>query len=130
MEYQDETFSQEYDALTNSPDLQGSAGGEDISGERAVFSAFAEALLPILSNLEVDLAVRYDNYSDFGDTSNPKLGIAYRPFDSVLLRGGYADQLDKALPNAETVFVDEATHFLPQERPDDVAHLIGKFLSD
>ncbi|MCH7580886.1 MAG: alpha/beta hydrolase, partial [Chloroflexi bacterium] len=33
-------------------------------------------------------------------------------------------------PNAETVLVDGTTHFLPQERPDEVARLIEQFLSD
>ncbi len=49
--------------------------------------------------------------------------------ESHLIARGYADQLDEALPNAETVFVDGTTHFLPQERPDEVARLIEQFLS-
>ena len=41
-----------------------------------------------------------------------------------------AEQLEEALPQARTVIVPGATHFLPQERPDEVARLIEEFLSD
>ena len=50
--------------------------------------------------------------------------------ESHLITRGLADQVDEALPNAETVLVDGTTHFLPQERPDEVARLIEQFLSD
>ncbi len=50
--------------------------------------------------------------------------------ESHLIARGYAEQLDEALPNAKTIFVDGATHFLPQERPDDIARLMEQFLSD
>ncbi len=49
---------------------------------------------------------------------------------SHLITRGYADQLDEARPNVETVIVDDSTHFLPQERPDEVARLMQQFLSD
>jgi pimeloyl-ACP methyl ester carboxylesterase len=42
----------------------------------------------------------------------------------------YARLVEKALPNARTVVVPEATHFLPQERPDEVARAIEEFLAD
>jgi pimeloyl-ACP methyl ester carboxylesterase len=50
--------------------------------------------------------------------------------DSHLISRGLADQVDEALPNAETVLVDGTTHFLPQERPDEIARLMERFLSD
>ncbi len=50
--------------------------------------------------------------------------------ESHLITRGYADQLDEALPNVVTVLVDGTTHFLPQERPAEVARLIQQFLSD
>lgn len=89
VEYQDFSFKSDFDAISNAGNIDGSAGGADVSGARTVFSAYGEALIPILSNLEVDLAVRYDTYNDFGDTVNPKVGIAWRPMDNLLLRGTY-----------------------------------------
>lgn len=43
---------------------------------------------------------------------------------------GLAEQLDEALPRSRTVVVPGATHFLPQERPDEVADLVQEFLAD
>ncbi|HEY5723938.1 MAG TPA: TonB-dependent receptor [Allosphingosinicella sp.] len=56
---------------------------------RTVKAAYAEILLPILDNLDVTGAVRIDDYSGFGSTTNPKLSIKYRPFKPILLRGSY-----------------------------------------
>jgi outer membrane receptor protein involved in Fe transport len=63
--------------------------------ERTVESAFAELSVPIIGNaddlravprLELSLAGRYESYSDFGTTSNPKIGLRWAPSDSVKLR--------------------------------------------
>ena len=51
----------------------------DTSGSRKVYAAFVELNMPVLKNLEINLAGRYDKYSDFGDTFNPKIGIRYQP---------------------------------------------------
>lgn len=63
---------------------------------RDVASAFAEVLVPIfgdangmpgLRRLDLSASVRYDHYSDVGDTTNPKLGVTYEPFDGFSIRG-------------------------------------------
>lgn len=50
--------------------------------------------------------------------------------NSHLVTRGLSGHLDQELPNGRTVLVDDAGHLLPQERPDEVARLIGEFLSD
>jgi len=71
-------------------------GGNDFSatsGDRRVEEAWGELLLPFFSDgrgghrLDLELALRLSHYSDFGDTSNTKLALRYRPLESVLLRG-------------------------------------------
>jgi len=68
------------------------------SAGRTVNAVFAEAALPIfgtpnalpgLQRLELSLAGRYDHYSDFGSTKNPKYGIVWSPIQDVSLRGSY-----------------------------------------
>lgn len=63
---------------------------------RDVASAFAEALVPIfgsdnsmpgLQRLDLTASVRYDHYSDVGDTTNPKLGFTYEPLHGLSIRG-------------------------------------------
>lgn len=57
---------------------------------RQVRSAFLELQIPLAETVEVSAAVRHDDYSDFGGTTNPKLGIAWAPLDGVRVRGTYS----------------------------------------
>ena len=45
---------------------------------------------PILKNLELTAAVRFDDYSDVGNTTNPKVGIKWTVVPQLVLRGTYA----------------------------------------
>ena len=56
-------------------------------GSYTVDELFLEFRVPALESLEVDLGFRYSDYDSFGDTSNWKLGVQYRPIDDLLLRG-------------------------------------------
>jgi iron complex outermembrane recepter protein len=69
-------------------------------GNRRVDDAFAEVGIPVfgkdfhppmLHKLEITAAGRWDHYTDFGDTENPKIGFRYQPFEneSVTFRGSY-----------------------------------------
>lgn len=58
----------------------------NFSGSRSVHSGFMELSAYPLQNLEVQLAHRFDHYSDVGNTYNPKLALAYTPIKEVLLR--------------------------------------------
>jgi iron complex outermembrane receptor protein len=61
----------------------------DTKGDRNVSALYAEFGIPLMKNLDLTLAARYDNYSDFGTTINPKLGLRYQPMKQLLLRGSY-----------------------------------------
>jgi iron complex outermembrane receptor protein len=65
---------------------------------REVKSTFAEVFVPLVSeaqgvpmmqSLDLSAAIRYDSYSDAGDTTNPKVGLTWRPNDEVLLRASW-----------------------------------------
>jgi len=58
----------------------------EVHGERKVTAAYAEAIVPLASNLELSAAARADHYSDFGDAFSPKLGLRWQPFDFLVLR--------------------------------------------
>ncbi|MGJ4728572.1 TonB-dependent receptor domain-containing protein [Luteimonas sp. SDU101] len=57
---------------------------------RDVRAVFAEFYLPILDSLEVTAAGRYDDYGDFGSTSNPRLSFKWQPVDWLAFRGAYS----------------------------------------
>ncbi|WP_066793858.1 TonB-dependent receptor domain-containing protein [Sphingomonas soli] len=56
---------------------------------RDVKAAYAELLVPIFPWFEVSGAVRVDDYSGFGTTTNPKVTAKFRPFDWIMFRGSY-----------------------------------------
>lgn len=59
-------------------------------GSRSVFAAFGELNIPITKALDVTAAIRYDKYSDFGNTTNPKVSFRFQPSQQVLFRGSYS----------------------------------------
>jgi len=59
-------------------------------GNRNIYSAFGELGMPVLTSLEVDLSGRFDHYSDFGNTFNPKVGAKWTPIPQIALRGTYS----------------------------------------
>jgi outer membrane receptor protein involved in Fe transport len=71
---------------------------DDLDGHasRSVTYGFAEAVVPLVSpsddrawleRLSLDLAGRIENYSDFGVTANPRVGLTWQPASEVHLRG-------------------------------------------
>lgn len=67
-----------------------SSGSEDskpTAGSRNVYAFYGEAILPVIKALEIQTAVRYDHYSDFGDTINPKAAFKFTPVEQVMFRG-------------------------------------------
>jgi iron complex outermembrane receptor protein len=65
---------------------------------RTVKSAFGELLVPIvgeknnitgIDEVTFSAAGRYDHYSDFGGTFNPKLSLSYKPLSWWTLRGNW-----------------------------------------
>ena len=89
-EHRKEELSDRPDALVASGDIVG-LGSTAASGDRKVTSFFAEVSVPILRTLEAQLAARYDKYSDYGNTTKPKVGLKWTPVKSFALRGTYAE---------------------------------------
>lgn len=57
---------------------------------RDVKAAYAEVLIPLLDMLEVTAAARYDDYSGFGGTFNPKVSAKFQPAEWLMFRGSYS----------------------------------------
>lgn len=58
-------------------------------GQREVRALFAELALPIVRGLDAQLALRLDDYSDFGSTTNPKVALRWQPQPQWLFRGSW-----------------------------------------
>lgn len=58
-----------------------------MSYSRDSYSAFGELALPVTDFLDLSASIRYDEYSDFGDTTNPSLGFNLHPVDGLSIYG-------------------------------------------
>ncbi len=56
---------------------------------RTVTASFVELGVPLTPALSLTAAARYDHYSDFGGTTNPKLAVRWQPASTLLLRGSW-----------------------------------------
>ena len=57
-----------------------------VDGERDVAAVYAEFNVPIVQGLELQLAGRGDDYSDFGSAFSPKVGLRWQALDTLLVR--------------------------------------------
>jgi iron complex outermembrane receptor protein len=62
---------------------------QDSNGSRSWWGMFVEFNFPILKDLDLNIAGRYDDYSDSGSTFNPKVSMRWNPIKEVLIRGSY-----------------------------------------
>jgi iron complex outermembrane receptor protein len=85
-----ETLTQNYNEFLFTGDVTGYGGNNrNIDHSRTAWAVFGELNIPIIKNMEGNIAVRYDHYSDFGSTTNPKVSLRYQPVPQVLLRGSW-----------------------------------------
>ncbi|KAA3640249.1 MAG: TonB-dependent receptor, partial [Proteobacteria bacterium] len=87
-EYREEKYADRYDPQSEAGQIGGSAGNS-AAGNRDVTSLFFETLMPVTDNVELSLAGRYDDYSDFGDNFAPKLSVRWQPLDNLTVRGSF-----------------------------------------
>jgi iron complex outermembrane receptor protein len=69
--------------------------------------------LPFVHALSVNMSGRIDSYSDFGNTSNYKLGFTYEPFAALTIRGTRGTSFD-APSLADTSAPDTRFTYTPQ----------------
>lgn len=116
LEYREESFSDDRDPRLDGTidylsyegssfpfvsDVANSSPTGDNSGERDVTSAFIEFAVPVLDSLDVQLALRYEDFSDVGDTTVGKFAFGWRPVDQFMLRGSWSEAF--RAPNLVTI---------------------------
>ena len=93
-DYEGDTYPYVSDVVNSSPT-------PDSSGEREVVSIFAELQIPVFENFDMQAAIRYEDFSDVGDTTVGKVAFGYRPIESLLLRGSWSEAF--RAPNLVTI---------------------------
>jgi iron complex outermembrane recepter protein len=83
-----ETFTYGPATAIQTGDIAGEGGNQlPEDAKRNVYSAYVELNGYLLSSLDADVAVRYDNYQRVGSTINPKVSLRWQPTKWFLVRG-------------------------------------------
>jgi iron complex outermembrane receptor protein len=79
-------------------DFLGFSPNSDTHANRHVASLYSEAIVPLVGrnftlpavqSLELSASGRYESYTDFGQTTKPKLGVNWKPVSWVMVRASY-----------------------------------------
>lgn len=101
------------DAVTGAVTISDAAAvsdNPDTYGKRTVAAAYAELAVPLVSEdmniplirrFDIQLAGRYEHYSDFGSVARPKIAAAWDIFDGLRFRGSFSQGF--RAPNLEQV---------------------------
>jgi iron complex outermembrane receptor protein len=90
------TYTNSVTGLTYGTDVVGASGSVDVNAHRSIASAFAELAVPIVSpemripfveEIQLQLAARGEDYSDFGTVIKPKGAILWTVGQGFALRG-------------------------------------------
>ena len=105
---------------------------------RSVNSLFGEVQVPLVGEdnsmgfihaLTVAGSVRYDHFSDFGSTVNPKVGVNFKPVSWLNLRGNYSTSFNAPSPVDQLGVARNTARFdarnAPFVRPGDSPSVIG-----
>lgn len=91
-EYLHETMDQKNTSRNNTGPSSTSSNFLSLTDIRTAYAAYAEFVIPVIGpdmkipliqKLTFDLAGRYDYYSDFGNTRNPKIAVSWDIIDGV-----------------------------------------------
>jgi outer membrane receptor protein involved in Fe transport len=75
----------------------------DRDADRDVTAVFGEISIPIVGSdnavsgierLEVSVSGRYEDYSDFGSATGPKIGVLWSPSEALTLRSSYSESFN------------------------------------
>jgi iron complex outermembrane recepter protein len=112
-----------------STDLENSLGQITSTGQpeskRQVFSVYGEIVAPVVLDpdaipgfrrIDLSIAGRYDYYSDFNSTLNPKLGLSWEVIPGLVLKGTFGTSFQAPLlsqvhtpPNIQTQLLPDTT---------------------
>ncbi len=97
LEYRDESTEKRPSPLIADLGTIGGTNFEATSGDREVREIYAESIAPVWHSasqqqkLDFEAAIRWSDYSDFGTTTNPKLGLRYQHSPQLLFRTTYTE---------------------------------------
>jgi len=82
-DFEGDTYPFTSDVVRSSPTPDG-------KGDRLTHSVFAELQIPLHETLDVQVAGRFEDFDDIGDTTVGKVAFGWRPWERALFRGSWS----------------------------------------
>lgn len=110
------TYTDSVTGIAYGTDVIGASGSPDVRASRSVWSAFAELAIPIISpdmnvplvsSFDVQVAGRFEHYSDFGNVSKPKVAALWELLPGMKFRGSWSQSF--RAPNLPQFYSDGST---------------------
>ena len=83
----------------------------EVDAQRDSYAAYVDLEGDLLEALRVGVAVRFEDYEDFGDTSDYKLTVRFQPVESFVVRGAVSTGF-RAPSLGQSYFSTVSTNFL------------------
>src|SRR5690606_31662317 len=85
-QHRDEEIEYDYDPNANADNFIFLVGNPDFRNDRDVDAVFAELALPVTETVNLQVAVRHEDYGDI-DSTDPKFTALWQPSDRLAFRG-------------------------------------------
>jgi Outer membrane receptor for ferrienterochelin and colicins len=108
-EWREEEMSNVRSINNATGNIVGGAEGTSTRGDRTVKAAYLEVHVPIISDMQLQVAGRFEEYSDFGSTTKPKVAWSYRPTEWLLLRSSFGQSFHA--PDLAYLYTSQVTTF-------------------
>ena len=133
VEVRHESISTTPDPLAREGLLAGGVNFADSLGSRSVGEAYMEWLIPLIAgengskHLDLSVALRHSEYSDFGSNTNPKIAIRYQPAPQWHIRASYSEgfRAPSLIELHQGISQDQPTLEDPCANPENVGVLLG-----
>lgn len=119
----------DHNALGGIQGFPGISTNSSVHESRQVSSLYLELNSELIENITFDGALRYDNYNDFGDTSNIKLATHWRLNELITLRSSISTGF-RAPSMQQLYFNNISTQFIVDDDEHFTAEQIGTFRND
>ncbi|MGK2912582.1 MAG: TonB-dependent receptor domain-containing protein [Sphingobium sp.] len=106
----DTTYTDAVTGIFYGSDLAGASPSPDVRGKRNVKSAYAELAIPLITpemgipmfrSVDIQIAGRYEDYSDVGSVAKPKIAGAWDLLEGIRMRGSWSQGF--RAPNLEVI---------------------------
>lgn len=129
-----------YDFKTNIGDLSGNTIGgiqgfpgispnQQVNQRRDVLSVYADLNTDVTQQLHFSSAIRFDSYSDFGNTSNLKLAALWQATDKINIRSSVSTGF-RAPAMPQLYFNNISSQFIVNNDNELIAEHVGTFRND